>query len=259
MPDRRRVLVVDDNRDTVQLLCRSLEEHGYEALPAYGGVEAIQKARNEALDCVLLDIMMPGCSGLKVCHELKQQAATRHLPVVILSARKEPQDISYARQMGADEYLTKPISLSKLLKSLEAHVRRNRPDVGYVMGQSVLVVGGNGGIITETQAEVDRTSVSGKDRLRLVAIDSFSEAADAVAGDPPKAIIIDARSNVKEAAQLCRKLKMASETKQVPVIALLKDASDDIKFAWANQCLVDPIDSVKLAEVLRRQVCGRPV
>ena len=115
MAEKKRVLVVDDNHDTVRLLCQSLEEHGYIAIPAYGGVEAIQKARNEDLDCVLLDIMMPGCSGLKVCHELKRQPATKHLPIVILSAKKDPQDVSYAKLMGADAYLTKNYDKEELL------------------------------------------------------------------------------------------------------------------------------------------------
>jgi len=258
MPDRKRILVVDDSRDTVELLCRHLENHGYDAIPAYGGVEAIQKARNETLDCVLLDIMMPNCSGLKVCHELKHQPGTSHLPVVILSAKKEPKDISYARQMGADEYLTKPISLGKLLKSLENHLRRNRPNIGFMSGPTVLFAGGGDDLIASTQAETDKAAVSGKDRLRLIAAESLDGIPDTVAAEAPKAVVIDARSNTKEAAQLCRKLKMDSKTKHVPVIALLKQASDDIKFAWANACLVDPISPATLAEVLRAQAAGKP-
>ncbi|NQT19526.1 MAG: response regulator, partial [Planctomycetes bacterium] len=168
MTERRRVLVVDDNRDTTDLLCQSLEEHGYTAIPAYDGVEAMRKARNDVFDCVLLDIMMPEHSGLQVCHELKRQEATKHLPIVILSAKRDPKDISYARQMGASEYLTKPVKLRKLLEALEKHSLRNRPAATIGSGQAILFVGDDQDLAKGTQRILDASRVGGSEWLRIV-------------------------------------------------------------------------------------------
>ncbi len=257
MAERKRVLVVDDNRDTVDVLCRTLEEHGYTAIPAYGGVEAIQKARNETLDCVLLDIMMPGCSGLKVCHELKRQSGTQHLPIVILSAKKGPQDVSYAKQLGADDYLMKPVSLKKLLKSMEAHASRNRPEAAALPGQSIVFISDDEQLAGSTQVVLDAERTGGRDWFRLAAVSSCDEARKVIAEDAPSAVVIDARAHSKEAPALCRQLKLTSDTKQIAVVVLLENAADDVKYAWANECLVDPIKPRKLADALKSHLRRR--
>jgi len=251
MDERKRVLVVDDNPDTVKVLCQSLEQHGYTAIPAYGGVEAIQKARNEELDCVLLDIMMPGCSGLKVCHELKHHPATKHLPVVILSAKKDPQDISYAKLMGADDYLTKPAKLSRMLESIESFAHRNRPSETAVPGQSILLVSGDRQLAESAQAALDAERTGGSEWYRLVPVADCEEAKNKIFETSARAVIIDARTTPTDASALCRDLKLSADTKHVVLIVLLQKASDDIKFAWANECLVDPVDPRKLAASLK--------
>lgn len=254
MTERRRVLVVDDNRDTTDLLCQSLEEHGYTAIPAYNGVEAIQKARNDVLDCVLLDIMMPEYSGLKVCYELKRQDATKHLPIVILSAKKDPKDISYAKQMGADDYLTKPVKLRKLLESLEKHALRNRPGKSVFPGQSILFVGGDQSLGDATQKILDAGRVGGSEWLRLVPVPGCEQVEAAVAEGVPRAMVIDSRVGVRDAAALCRKFKLNPDAKQVVIIVLLENAADDVKFAWANECLLEPFEPRKLAETLKNHL-----
>ena len=254
MAERRRVLVVDDNRDTTDLLCQSLEEHGYTAIPAYDGVEAIRKARNDVLDCVLLDIMMPEYSGLKVCYELKRQDATKHLPVVILSAKKDPKDVSYAKQMGADDYLTKPVKLRKLLESLEKHALRNRPGESVLPGQSILFVGGDQSLVDATQKILDAGRVGGSEWLRLVPVPGCEQVEAAIAEGVPRAMVIDSRVGVRAAAALCRQFKLNPAAKQVVVIVLLENAADDVKFAWANECLLEPFEPVKLAETLKKHL-----
>lgn|GEM_PF-2806201 len=251
MVGKKRVLVVDDNHDTVRLLCQSLEEHGYMAVPAYGGVEAIQKARNEDLDCVLLDIMMPGCSGLKVCHELKRQPATKHLPIIILSAKKDPQDISYAKLMGADAYLTKPVKLSKMLESIESFSQRNRPSETAVAGQSVLLVSGDLQLTQTTQAAFDAERTGGSEWFHVELAAGCDKAKRIIGETAPRAVIIDAGTCPAEAPMLCRELKLSPDTKHIVVIVLMQDAADDIKFAWANECLVGPVEPGKLAATLK--------
>ena len=256
MAERKRVLVVDDNRDTVDVLCRSLEGHGYITIAAYGGAEAIQRARNDPFDCVLLDIMMPGCDGLKVCRELKAEQATSQLPVIILSAKKEPEDVSQAREMGADQYLTKPVSISKLVQTIEAHAKRNNPEEAAVPAQGIILVSQDADLAAKTQSILDAARVGGKGWLRLVRLGNCEQAKNPVETSSPRAVVIDARHSLNDAHVLCREIKMTSALKQTPVIVLLENASDDIKFAWANECMIDPTPQA-LADTLKRHLQGK--
>jgi len=251
MAERRRVLVVDDHRDTANVLCRSLEEHGYTAVPAYSGIDAIKAAESEAFDCVLLDIMMPGWSGLKVCYELKHRHATHHLPIVILSAKRAPQDISYAKQMGADEYLTKPVKLSKMLESIEKHSARGPQDEAAIPRHSILFVGADEQLAEATQRALDSGRATDKEWLRLVRIPGCEEAKKTIVDTSPRALVIDARSRAAEAPALCREVKLNAGTKHIVVVVLLGSAADDVKFAWADECLADPLMPETLAGALK--------
>ncbi|HUS57032.1 MAG TPA: response regulator [Planctomycetota bacterium] len=255
MVDPKRVMVVDDSHDTVDVLCRSLEQHGYTAIPAYGGAEAIVKAQSTALDCVLLDIMMPGCDGLEVCRELKSQPATSRLPIIILSAKKEQEDISHARQMGADDYLTKPVGISKLVAAIQAQCARPRPEPQVSLpAQAVVFVTTDSDLVKRTQAIFDASRTGGRDWFRLDVKTSCEVAKATIQANPPRAVIIDARAAVtREAPGLCRQIKMSTVTKNVVVVVLLGNAADDVKYAWANECLYSA-SSTKLAESVKRHL-----
>jgi DNA-binding response OmpR family regulator len=103
-----RILVVDDHPPIVRLLQRELVAEAHEVLTAATGEEALQKARHEQPDLMVLDVMMPGKSGFEVLQELKADPKTQAIIVVMLTARDQPSDISYGLQLGADWYLTKP-------------------------------------------------------------------------------------------------------------------------------------------------------
>lgn len=118
MSDRRRVLVVDDEPD-VLLLCRvNLEFEGYEVMEAADGVEAMTRVRERRPDVILLDVMMPRMDGWQVLSELKDDAALKDIPVVMLTAKVQDQDQIRGWSSGASEYITKPfspLSLSQVL------------------------------------------------------------------------------------------------------------------------------------------------
>lgn len=258
MLERKRILVVDDSRDTVDVLCKTLEAHGYVAIPAYGGAEAIQKARTDALDCVLLDLMMPDCNGLKVCQELKSEEVTKNLPVVILTARKEPQDVAQAKAAGADCYLTKPVGPTKLFQAIEQHAMRNDPEQAALPAQGVIFITRDVQLAKETQERFDADRVGGRDWLHVAAFPSCERAQGAIASSDPRAVVIDSRFVGKDAPPLCRQLKLTSATKHVIVIIILQNAADDTKFAWANECMVDPVRAQQLADTVKRHMQVRP-
>jgi CheY-like chemotaxis protein len=110
-----KILVVDDESDIISLLTLVLEAEGYQVVPALTGDEAISLAEVEAPDLVLLDLMMPGRSGLETCRYLKNQPKTRNIPVVVFSALGRDIDKKLTAEAGASAHLTKPFNNTGLL------------------------------------------------------------------------------------------------------------------------------------------------
>jgi DNA-binding response OmpR family regulator len=115
MPDAK-VLLVDDDPVILKLLQVNFEMEGYTVLTANDGVEGLEKARAERPDIVLLDIMMPRMDGLQVTEALKADDETKGIPIILLSAKAQASDIQAGKDMGADDYLTKPFDPLELLE-----------------------------------------------------------------------------------------------------------------------------------------------
>jgi DNA-binding response OmpR family regulator len=132
---KKRVLVVDDDGDFVALTKAKIEADGYEVDVAYGGEEALATARARKPDVIVLDVMMPGLNGLETCAALKSDAATRYIPVILLTA--VDRHVSHAFYSGrrgqgteADDYLVKPADPGELMKAIRRHVRQDPlPDI----------------------------------------------------------------------------------------------------------------------------------
>lgn len=131
------VLVVEDETALVTLLRYNLERAGYRVLTAMDGEEAMLVAAEETPDLVLLDWMLPQLSGIEVCRRLRGRQETRNVPIVMLTARSEEADRIRGLDTGADDYLTKPFSMTELLARIRAVMRRIRPS----MAEDVLTVG----------------------------------------------------------------------------------------------------------------------
>jgi putative two-component system response regulator len=113
--DTAKVLVVDDDLDSVDLLQAYLEAEGYQVMVAYQGEEALEEAFARQPDLVLLDVIMPGLNGFEVCRRLKADPRTQFVPVVIITALQERKDKIAGAEAGADEFLTKPFDRVELL------------------------------------------------------------------------------------------------------------------------------------------------
>lgn len=114
------ILIVDDEEDVLELVRYNLDRSGYQVQTASSGEEALTKARKKLPDLVILDLMLPGIDGLEVCRQLKRDAKTDHIPIIMLTAKGEEADIVTGLELGADDYVTKPFSP----KVLNARVRR---------------------------------------------------------------------------------------------------------------------------------------
>jgi DNA-binding response OmpR family regulator len=122
-----RVLVVEDERDVAELIRYNLTREGYEVVVAPTGADGLKQARELRPDLVLLDIMIPQLNGWEVCRRLKQDAETRHIPIIMVTGRVEEGDKVLGFEMGADDYVTKPFSPRELLARIRAVARRGRP------------------------------------------------------------------------------------------------------------------------------------
>lgn len=131
------VLVVEDETALVTLLRYNLERAGYRVLSAMDGEEALLIAAEDTPDLVLLDWMLPQLSGIEVCRRLRGRQETRNVPIVMLTARSEEADRIRGLDTGADDYLTKPFSMTELLARIRAVMRRIRPSIA----EDVLLVG----------------------------------------------------------------------------------------------------------------------
>ena len=115
-----RILVVDDEIYIVHILDFSLGMEGYEVLTALDGEQALEKARAEKPDLIVLDIMMPKLDGYETCKRLKADAETKDVPVILLSAKGRNVDQKVGFEVGADDYITKPFSPRKLVERINA-------------------------------------------------------------------------------------------------------------------------------------------
>ena len=121
---RRRLLIVEDDPTLRQALTFNLTREGYEVTSAADGEAALEAARSDRLDLVLLDVMLPGMSGVEVLRVLRREGITT--PVIILSAKGDEIDRVVGLKVGADDYVAKPFSRPELLARIEAVLRRQR-------------------------------------------------------------------------------------------------------------------------------------
>jgi DNA-binding response OmpR family regulator len=125
MSERRPlVLVADDDPDIRSLVALRLEKSGYEVVSARDGEQALATALERVPDLALLDVMMPKLDGYEVTERLREQDETRHLPVILLTARVQESDIARGVEAGADDYVTKPFSTSELRDRVQAVLGR---------------------------------------------------------------------------------------------------------------------------------------
>lgn len=120
---KAKILVVDDESHIVELVTFNLEKDGFEVVSAYDGKSGIDKVKAQTPDLIILDIMLPGMDGLKVCRTLKQDPQYSSIPIIMLTAKAEEFDTVLGLEMGADDYIKKPFSPKELVARVKARLR----------------------------------------------------------------------------------------------------------------------------------------
>ncbi len=119
--DKRKILLVDDNKEIIYTLSKLLEFEGYEVEKAYDGMEALEIIKDNSIDLILLDVMMPRMNGLTAMMKIREH---KKIPIIILSAKTEESDKVSGLIMGADDYITKPFNTAELMARVQAQLRR---------------------------------------------------------------------------------------------------------------------------------------
>jgi two-component system cell cycle response regulator len=258
-----RILVVDDIEPNVRLLEAKLSAEYYEVSVAFDGPSALQAALDHSPDIILLDVMMPGMDGFEVCRRLKADAATRHIPVVLVTALDGRRDRLDGLEAGADDFLTKPIddvalfarvkSLTRLkmvideLRQREASGRR----MGVIEGAAARMSGVGGRIViaddNEHQAEKLATVLSAEHRPT---IEAEPEKALLAARARADLVVANAASRGFDALRLAAQIRSDEATRHLPILCIV-DSGDRNRMIKAlelgvNDVLPRPVDPEEL-------------
>jgi two-component system, OmpR family, alkaline phosphatase synthesis response regulator PhoP len=123
-----KILIVDDEEDIVELIAYNLEKEGFSILKAYDGQSAVKTVRDQKPDLVILDLMLPLMNGIDVCRNIRGNAATASIPIIMLTAKSDEIDKILGLEMGADDYITKPFSVRELIARIRALLRRSQDE-----------------------------------------------------------------------------------------------------------------------------------
>ncbi|MBI2885174.1 MAG: response regulator [Candidatus Omnitrophica bacterium] len=234
MTARPRVLVVDDSPTVLLRAASILETQGYEVLTAATGEAGLEQARRAHPDAIILDVMLPGMNGYEVCLRLKEDEATRAIPVIMLTQRGTERDELEGKLAGALFYLTKPRSESDLIQRVAEALRATAPDgqaapagPGVSPPQTtILLVDDSPAIL----ASVERLL---SDRGYRVLTASTGETALQLAEQArPNLILLDIVLPKLDGYQVCLRLRQNPATQHIPVV-MLSNRDRPIDQLWA--------------------------
>ena len=166
MEEKKKILIVEDERAIVEILKFNLAREGYETLEALDGEAGLQLGLTGDPDLILLDVMLPKMNGFDICAKLRDAGST--VPIIMLTAREEETDKVFGLEAGADDYMTKPFSMRELLARVRANIRRRSLDLnarksvgklieakGLTIDPATFSVMRNGQAVELTQKEYD--------------------------------------------------------------------------------------------------------
>jgi two-component system, cell cycle response regulator len=269
-----RVLVVDDILANVRLLEAKLTAEYFDVVTAMNGLDALESIQRTKPDIILLDVMMPGIDGIEVCKRIKADAATQHIPVVMVTALDQPEDRVRGLEAGADDFLTKPvndISLFCRIKSLvrlkmltdELRVRSASSNAMGVIARDDFRDSEQDGriLLVETRdTSAERISAAFEGRHNVMRVTDHVQAMQAVqdAVEPFELVIVSFDKAQYDGLRLCSQLKTTESARQTPILIIV-DPDDQPSLLRAldmgvNDYLMRPVDRQELKARVSTQI-----
>jgi len=269
-----RVLIVDDIPTNVRLLEARLSAEYYEVLTASSGPEALEICQRGDVDIVLLDVMMPGMDGFEVCGRLKADRRTSHIPVLMVTALDQPSDRVHGLEVGADDFLTKPVDDVQLMARVKSLVRlKSLTDelrARALTGQEIAIedamrameaVNAEGGSILVVdsdprQAERIRGYLAAGHRVDILS--NPADAALAVSGGTYELVLVSMALGDFDPLRVCSQMRTAELTRTLPIILIAED--DDRPRVMrgldlgVNDFIMRPIERNELLARVRTQI-----
>ena len=118
----KKILLIDDEKNILLMIKNRLRAHGFDVITASSGSEGLEKARKEAPDLIVLDVIMPNMDGFQACRKMKKSPELKDIPVIMLTSKDQKSDEFWGKKQGADVYLTKPCEDSILLKEITQRI-----------------------------------------------------------------------------------------------------------------------------------------
>jgi two-component system, cell cycle response regulator len=269
-----RVLVVDDILANVRLLEAKLTAEYFDVVTAMNGLDALEAIQRTKPDIVLLDVMMPGIDGIEVCKRIKADAATKHIPVVMVTALDQPEDRVRGLEAGADDFLTKPVNDISLFCRIKSLVRlkmltdelRVRSSTGTSMGIIGLEdirdsdLDGRVLLVDPRVSTADRISNSFENKHVITHVTGHQQAIDAVQNcvHPFELVIVSFDSEHYDGLRLCSQLKSTEATRQTPILVIVDpDNQPGLLRALdmgVNDYLMRPVDRQELKARVSTQI-----
>tara|TARA_B100001939_G_scaffold342673_1_gene354147 strand:+ start:9726 stop:11099 length:1374 start_codon:yes stop_codon:yes gene_type:complete len=269
-----RILVVDDVIQNVKLLEAKLSSEYFDVLTAMNGEEALAVIEKEQPDLVLLDVMMPGMDGFEVCRRIRQNPASSHIPVVMVTALDQPKDRVAGLEAGADDFLTKPVQDLPLFARVRSLVRlkvlmdelRMRETTGMNFGLNIANDAGKNinlsnarTLLVEDYARVAERIKRYLDGLTRVDIDAVENGEITTEGLEKYDLFIVSLSLANaDGLRLCSHLRSMERTRHTPILVLV-DEGDDAQMVRAmdmgvNDYITRPVDSNELVARVKSQI-----
>ncbi len=270
-----RVLVVDDVPPNVKLLEAKLTSEYFDVLTAFSGPEALEVIAREHPDIVLLDVMMPGMDGFEVCRRIKADAATAHIPVVMVTALDQPSDRVTGLEAGADDFLTKPVQDLALFARVRSLVRlkvmmdelRNRKTTGSSLGwddEEVIAYDNTAPtdgailIVDEQERVVERIAKALDGVGELSFVPGGEDAADRAREKNYDLIIVSLTMRDTDGLRVCSKLRSFEETRHVPILVMVDDGNTKLLVRalemGVNDYVVRPVDKLEFLARVKTQL-----
>jgi two-component system, cell cycle response regulator len=274
-----KILVVDDIAPNVKLLEAKLTREFFRVITAMSGPEALEKAKAEKPDVILLDIMMPGMDGFEVCERLKADPATQNIPVVMVTALTDISDRVRGLEAGADDFLSKPVNDLALMSRVRSLIRLKMTADEWMLREETAAQFGAVGhdidvrnvdtneadiLLVESNAMEAQRLVEAlqRDRHRVTVVSSGMRAMEISEQTQFDVVLVSLNIDGEDGLRLCSHLRLDGVTKSVPIVMLADEhdmvrVATGLEFNGAHDYLLRPIDRNELRARIKTQIRRR--